>query len=408
MEYSESARRRGLFALLAATFLMWGGFFMVVPLIAIHYVDGLGWAAAAIGLVLAVRQTTQQGLAMFGGVLADRIGVKAPLCAGMLVRALGFAAMAWANNLALLLLAVILAALGGALFEAPRSAAIAALTTQQNRARFYSLTGVVGGLGMTVGPLLGALLIKLNFALVCYAAAAAFVGCFLVTLALLPNVRSASAGQPLYRGLGLALHDRQFMLFTALLMGFWFMWTQLTLAIPLVAKQLSGTSDGVGIVYALNSGMTIVLQYPLLRLAERWLRPLSILCIGVALMAVGLGAVALAGTMPGLLACVALFSVGALLASPTQQTVAAELADPTALGSYFGVGMLALAIGGGTGNLAGGWLYETGLRIGWPPLLWAVCVAVGAVACAGLARMAYARRHQTTPTELRAAEAVKR
>ncbi len=80
--HSESSRRRGLFSLLAATFLMWGGFFMVVPLISIHYVDGLGWAAAAIGLVLAVRQSTQQGLAMFGGVLADRIGVKAPLCAG--------------------------------------------------------------------------------------------------------------------------------------------------------------------------------------------------------------------------------------------------------------------------------------------------------------------------------------
>ena len=392
MEYSESSRRRGLFALLAATFLMWGGFFMVVPLISIHYVDGLGWAAAAIGLVLAVRQSTQQGLAMFGGVLADRIGVKLPLCAGMLIRAAGFAAMAWANNLGLLLLAAVLAALGGALFEAPRSAAIAALTTPENRARFYSITGVAGGLGMTIGPLLGALLIKVDFALVCYAAAVSFVGCFLVTLALLPNVRSAAAGQPLYRGLGLALRDRRFMLFTALLMGFWFMWTQLTLAIPLVAKALSGSSDGVGIVYALNSGMTIVLQYPLLRLAERWLRPLPILCVGVALMAVGLGSVALAGTMPVLLACVGLFSVGALLASPTQQTVAAELADPSALGSYFGVGMLALAVGGGIGNLAGGWLYETGQRIGWPPLLWAVCASVGAVACVGMARMAYGRR----------------
>jgi hypothetical protein len=28
---------------------MWGGFFMVIPLIAVHYVENLGWAAAAIG-----------------------------------------------------------------------------------------------------------------------------------------------------------------------------------------------------------------------------------------------------------------------------------------------------------------------------------------------------------------------
>ena len=36
---AEAARRRGLWALLATTFFAWGGFFMVVPLIAVHYVE---------------------------------------------------------------------------------------------------------------------------------------------------------------------------------------------------------------------------------------------------------------------------------------------------------------------------------------------------------------------------------
>ena len=73
---SEAARKRGLIALLIDVFCMYTGFFMVVPLISVHYVDGLGWAAASIGLVLAVRQLTQQGLTLVGGVLADQIGVK--------------------------------------------------------------------------------------------------------------------------------------------------------------------------------------------------------------------------------------------------------------------------------------------------------------------------------------------
>lgn len=49
-----AAGRRGLAVLLVATFLTWGGFFMAIPLIAVHYVDGLGWAAASVGLVLGV------------------------------------------------------------------------------------------------------------------------------------------------------------------------------------------------------------------------------------------------------------------------------------------------------------------------------------------------------------------
>ena len=40
---SEATRRRGLIVILIDTFFMWGGFFMVIPLISVHYVYDLGW-----------------------------------------------------------------------------------------------------------------------------------------------------------------------------------------------------------------------------------------------------------------------------------------------------------------------------------------------------------------------------
>src|SRR5437868_14485979 len=101
-EISAAARRRGLIAILINIFFMWGGFYMVVPLISVHYVDDLGWAAASIGVVLALRQLTQQGLTLAGGALADRLGAKGLICAGLLIRALGFAGMAWASSFPLL------------------------------------------------------------------------------------------------------------------------------------------------------------------------------------------------------------------------------------------------------------------------------------------------------------------
>ncbi|MEJ7655031.1 MAG: MFS transporter, partial [Chloroflexia bacterium] len=100
---SPEARRRGLIVVLVDSFLMWGGFFMVVPLISIHYVEGLGWAAGSIGLVLAIRQFAQQGVTPLSGMVADRVGAKGLICAGLLVRAAGFAMMAWAGTYALLL-----------------------------------------------------------------------------------------------------------------------------------------------------------------------------------------------------------------------------------------------------------------------------------------------------------------
>ena len=161
---------------------------------------------------------------------------------------------------------------------------------------------------ITLMPLLGALLIKFDFSLVVLAATFCYFVTFFVMLVLLPPVRVATERRGMWDGVGLALRDRPFMLFNMLLMGYWFMWVQITISLPLIAKDISGRSESVSWVYMLNAGMSVLLQYPLLRLAERWLRPLPILIMGMALMAVGLANVALAHSIPALLLCVACFS----------------------------------------------------------------------------------------------------
>jgi MFS transporter, DHA1 family, multidrug resistance protein len=79
----RSVRRRGLLVLLATTFLMWAGFFMIVPILSVHFVDDLGWAAASIGLVLALRQFVQQTLTVVSGALAPELRNK-PCISGVI------------------------------------------------------------------------------------------------------------------------------------------------------------------------------------------------------------------------------------------------------------------------------------------------------------------------------------
>lgn len=381
---SEAVRRRGRWMLLAATFLMWGGFFMVVPLLAIHFVDGLGWAAASIGLILAVRQFVQQGTTPLSGMLADRVGARGLICGGLVVRAVGFALMAQATTFSWLMFSAIIAALGGGMFESPRSAAVAVLTDDHNRARYYALTGMVGGMGVAVGTQVGSWLLETDFRLVAYTSAACYVVTFVLALVFLPRVRVAAAGAPLTKGVRQALHDRPFMLFTLLLMGFWFLWVQLSIAVPLQAKDLSGTAKAVGWVYGINSLLVVVVQYPLLRVMERWLAPLPMLISGVTVMALGLGGIALAHSTAALLGCVAVFSLGTLLASPAQQTLVAALARPEARGSYFGISSLSLAFGGAAGNWCGGWFYDLGQRWEMPAFPWLAFGVVGLATAAGL------------------------
>jgi DHA1 family multidrug resistance protein-like MFS transporter len=396
IELDPPTRRQGLFVLLANNLLMWTGFIMVVPLLAVHYVDGLGWPAAWIGIVLAVRQFTQQGLGVFGGIVADRIGVKGLIMAGLLLRALGFGMMAWANTFSILLLSAIFAALGGALFEAPGRAAVVLLSLPEERARYFAIQSSTSSIGTALGPLIGTLLLRYSFDLVALTAGSLYVIACLITLIWLPIKDQVSAvEQKLFSGLQAALQDRIFMIFTALAGGMWFMWVQFSVALPLQATALTGTADAVSWTYMINAVMSITLQYPLVRWLSRWLSAVPMLALGMVLMACGLGAIALVQSTPLLLAAVALYVCGSLLAMPSQQTASAELANPMALGAYFGVGALSLAVGGGIGNLAGGYLYDLGQSLEWPALPWIIFWIIGLATGLGLFWLHHRRQAAT-------------
>jgi MFS transporter, DHA1 family, multidrug resistance protein len=386
-ELSPTARARALYVLLAATFLMWGGFFMVIPMIGLHFISDLGWAASSIGLILAVRQFTQQGLTVFGGALADRFGVRVLILSGLLVRSLGFALMGFATDFVTLMLASLLAALGGALFDSPRNAAIAALTEDSNRAKFYALGGVIGNLGMTIGPLLGTLLFKTGFTTVALVSATCYILTFLLTSLLLPNVKTSSGGNPSkpLAGLGVVFGDSRFVLFTVFLMGYWLMFSQFSIAISLAAVAVAHNKDAISWVYTLNALMSVVLQYPVSRFLAGRVKSMQAVAIGMGVMALGIGSLVFASNIVLFLGSLVVLGFGGVIATPNIQTTTAGLADPKLLGSYFGVNALSLAFGGGLGNLIGGTLYQTSLQLERPWLPWVVFAGVGFLCTLGLA-----------------------
>ncbi|SFL22491.1 MFS transporter [Lysobacter sp. cf310] len=382
----DRSRRRGLNGLLVYTFFMVSGFAMLMPLVAVHYVNDLGFAAAAVGLALAVRQLTQQGLALVGGLLSDRYGARRMICLGVLLRALGFASLAFAGDLPALLAAMVLSALGGALFEAPYQASIAALTTTQTRPRYYAISNWVSGVATTLGPLIGVALLRFDFRVVCLVAAACFALNFVVALALLPRVEMPDRAPP-SRGLGLVWRDTRFLRLVGLMMLYWFVAIQINISFPLLAQRLTGDVASVGLMFAVSAGLTVALQYLLVRWLERRWTSAQVLVAGVSLMSLAVGAIGLVSGYAAFLACVAAFSVGALMTRPTQQTLIAELADPRALGTYLGVSSLSLAVGGGLGNVAGGWLIDVAATRHWPWLPWAVFCAIGLLSAFGLSAL---------------------
>lgn len=372
-------------ALIFNNFLMWGGFFMVIPLVTVHFSLGLGWTAASVGAVLGLRQIAQQGLTVFGGAYADKIGPRPLIATGLAVRALGFAAMGLATTFPTLLAAALLAGVGGGLFDAPKNAAITALTRPEDRIRVFSLMSVAGNMGMVTGPLIGAWLSGAEFRTVTLVSAGVYLAALVVLLLLVPAVRGGAVVGAGFSGLGVAIRDRRFVLFTLALSGYFVLSTQINVAVTLRAVALAGP-QATAPLYGLQAGLAVLLQYPLLRLAERYLSPGVVLPLGVTLVGAALGLMSLAGSFPVLLACTALFSLGSMVVFPSQQTLTARLAPPGLVGSYFGFGALSLGVGGGLGSVLGGLLVDAGARLGLPVLPWLTFLALGLLTAFALTR----------------------
>lgn len=84
--------------LLATSFMMNLGFYALIPYLTLYLTGSIGWTLAMAGLVLSVRQFSQQGFAFMGGVIADAFGYKGAMVLGMAVRAVGFALFAFCTE----------------------------------------------------------------------------------------------------------------------------------------------------------------------------------------------------------------------------------------------------------------------------------------------------------------------
>ncbi|UJB32047.1 multidrug efflux MFS transporter MdtH [Chromobacterium sp. Beijing] len=386
MALLKRARTLGKGFILLDNLIVVFGFFMVFPLISLHFVDQLGWTAAAVGFGLGLRQFTQQGLGLFGGSLADRFGAKPLIVAGMLLRAAGFAAMALANAPWQLWLSCLLSGLGGTLFDPPRSALVAKLTRPRERNRFYSLLMMQDSAGAVGGALFGSWLLQFDFRWVCLGGAIAFLAAAAANACLLPNYRVAARRAPALASIRIVLNDHRFLKLVLTLSGYYLLSVQIMLLLPIAIKQLTGTAQAVGWMYGLETALSLSLLYPLARLGERHFRLETRVLAGIALMSLSLACMAVARQPLTAFLILAAFFLGTLITEPARETLVASLARPEARASYMGASRLGLALGGGGGFLAGGWLYDFAQSRHQAGLPWLLLAAAGALTFIALAR----------------------
>ncbi|MYW21044.1 MFS transporter, partial [Streptomyces sp. SID2955] len=342
------------------------GFYMLMPYLADHLAHGLGLAAWAVGLVLGVRNFSQQGMFLVGGTLADRYGCKPMILTGCALRSVAFGLLAVADSLPALVAASALTGLAGALFNPAVRAYLAADAGEERRVAAFAAFNVFYQAGILVGPLAGLALLAWDFGAVCAVAALIFAVLAVLQSRALPARPPAGRGaEPAWRAVAADWRtiaaNRPFLLFAAAMSGSYVLAFQVYLALPLHARELFGPRTGAvtGAVFAASALAALAGQLKLTAWAQRTLSGPQAVACGLAVM--GAAFLALLPRAHGALAAVAALTVCAVLLAwggallyPFEMDTVVRLSGGRLVATYYGAYNTASGVAVSLGNLAVG------------------------------------------------------
>ncbi|MFF4587225.1 MFS transporter [Streptomyces sp. NPDC001388] len=381
------------------------GFYMLMPYLAAHLSGTLGLAGWIVGLVLGVRNFSQQGMFLVGGTLADRLGYKPMIVAGCVLRTLGFATLGLVDSLPALLAASAATGLAGALFN-PAVRAYLAADAGERRVEAFALFNVFYQAGILLGPLVGMVLTGVDFRVTCLVAAGIFALLSVVQIRALParraddtNRQGGDGGQGVlaqWRGI---LANRPFLLFSVAMIGSYVLSFQVYLALPLEVRRLGGDGEfgtaAVAVLFAVSGLSTILGQTRVTAWCKARYEPGQALVRGVAVMGLAFLPLLLATAVPvpepraglWLLAAVPptlaalLLAVGTMIAYPFEMDTIVRLSGDRLVATHYGLYNTICGIGITVGNLGTGAALDAARAAGTPALPWITLFALG-LACA--------------------------
>lgn len=377
------------------------GFYMLMPYLAGYLAGPLGLATWAIGLVLGVRNFSQQGMFLLGGTLADRFGCKPLIVAGCLLRTGGFALLAVAGSLPALVVASAATGFAGALFN-PAVRAYLAADAGERRVEAFALFNTFYQGGILLGPLFGLALTALDFRLTCLVGAVVFAALTVLQVRSLPRQEVRPSGE---RGSVLSqwrtvVGNRPFLLFGLTMIGSYVLSFQVYLALPLQVRAIAGSGTvGTALVtslFVVSGAVAILGQLRVTRwFASRW-GPGRSIVTGMALLSVAFVPLLLVPTRQALgpapavaavLLSAGLLALGTIAVFPFEMDTVVRLSGDRLVATHYGCYNTVVGVGIMLGNLFTGTVFDLARSAGLPQLVWAGLILIGAACALALARL---------------------
>jgi MFS family permease len=377
----ETARRETLFSSLAAlpraawilffgTFLNKFGAF-VVPFLTL-YLTHLGYTVGQAGMAVSAYGLGNLGASLLGGHLADKLGRRKTILFSMFSGAAAMMLLSQAHSLVPIIVLTALTGLTNEFYRPASQALLADIVPGGQRITAFATLRVSFNAGFAFGPATAGLLAAYGYFWLFAGDATTSVLFGLVALLALPRgSRNAPANASWSAALRVLRRDRK--LHQLLLANFAIAWVffQLASTYGLHVTHLGYSPAVYGALVSLNGALIVFCELPLTRLTRKF--PMRrVMAVGYVLCAAGFALNGFAHTIPALVLCMIILTIGEMITMPTAAAYLAELAPPDMRGRYMGVSGLTWAMALIIGPISGMKLFTVA-----PTAYWIVSGAVG-------------------------------
>jgi MFS family permease len=329
--------------LIIGTALIFTGFAMSSPFLAIYLAKKTDLNATLIGLLIGSGALAGTFGGFLGGTFSDLLGRKSLIIGSLLTSSLVYFGYAFADQVFLLSICIIAGGFTASIFRTVSNAIITDLTEKEQQMKVFSFLNMSLNLGWGIGPLIGVYLGLTSTSIPFIITACIYMVYTIVLFLMLAIYRVQPKGQEL-NPTSISFIESLKILGTDKVL-FWFVLGGLVLAIAwgqfsillsqfLVTEFKNGT-ELFGILLSVNAVTVIVMQLPMTRWLEKK-HPKQILTIGVLFVMGGLIGFSISYHLFTLIIAIILLSIAETVIMPLSSVIIDQISPKGMNGAYFG------------------------------------------------------------------------
>ncbi|WP_313099355.1 MFS transporter [Epilithonimonas sp.] len=325
---------------------------MVLPFLGVYMTDHLKFSLENTGIVLSFYGIGSVLGSWLGGFLTDKFGEYYIQSWSLFLSAPIFIIMPFFSSVEMMALLIFLQSTISDTFRPANSVAITKYARPENLTKAFSLNRMAINLGFSIGPALGGILsgISYNFLFIVNGIGAVTAGIIYVIFfrrrnKIFREKKKLEPTKPIEKTVTKSPYkDYPFLLYSFLCAVFAVCFFQFFNTIPLFYKDVAKLDQStIGFILGYSGFIIVLLEMPLVSLAERVLKIPQILSIGIIMSGVSYLLLLFGSNIPLLLLSMSILSIAEIWVLPFMSTVTALRAERGNKGAYMGLNGIAFS-----------------------------------------------------------------